>query len=136
MGFWYPVSKDGYYAPTPVNVPSDVIFYFEALCVLSALVDVQKKAPSGSKILIYTDNSNTVDIFRSLRCLPPYNHLLKSAVDVLINRDYSLRVLHIPGEQNIVADALSRVQFSVALQNEPLLSLYHFHPPGMVGSTA
>ena len=26
MGFWYPVSKDGYYAPTPVNVPSDVIF--------------------------------------------------------------------------------------------------------------
>ena len=37
MGFWYPVSKDGYYAPTPVNVPSDIIFYFEALCVLSVL---------------------------------------------------------------------------------------------------
>ena len=27
MGFWYPISKDGYYAPTPVNVPTDVIFY-------------------------------------------------------------------------------------------------------------
>ena len=38
--FWYPASKDGYYAPTLVNIPSDVIFYFEALCVLSALVDV------------------------------------------------------------------------------------------------
>ena len=134
MGFWYPVSKDGYYAPTPVNVPSDVIFYFETLCVLSALVDVQKKAPNRSKILIYTDNSNTVDVFRSLRCLPAYNHLLKSAVDVLINRDYSLRVLHVPGEQNVVADALSRVQFSVALEHEPLLSLFNFHPPGMVGS--
>ena len=40
MGFWYPVSKDGYYAPTPVNVPTSIIFYFEALCVLSALVNV------------------------------------------------------------------------------------------------
>ena len=37
MGFWYPISKDGYYAPTPVNMPSNVIFYFESLCVLSAL---------------------------------------------------------------------------------------------------
>ena len=44
MGFWYPVSKDGYYAPTPVNVPSDFIFYFEALCVLSAIVNVETRA--------------------------------------------------------------------------------------------
>ena len=136
MGFWYPVSKDGYYAPTPVNVPSDVIFYFESLSVLSALDNVQSRATRGSKILIYTDNSNTVDIFRSLRCLPPYNHLLKYAIDILINNDFSLRVLHIPGEQNVVADALSRVQFSVAFQKEPLLKLFTFHPPGLVGSAA
>jgi hypothetical protein len=44
MGFWYPISKDGYYAPTPVNVPSNVIFYFKTLCVLSALDHVQSKA--------------------------------------------------------------------------------------------
>ena len=67
MGFWYPVSKEGYYAPTPVNVPTDVIFYFEALCVLSALNHVKMFAPPGSKVLIYTDNANCVDIFRSLR---------------------------------------------------------------------
>jgi hypothetical protein len=133
MGFWYPTSKDGYYASTPVNVPSNVIFYFEALSVLSAIVNVQTKAPRGSKILIYTDNTNTVDIFRSLRCLPPYNHLLKQAVDVLIQNDYSLRVLHVPGPENIVADALSRVQFSVAFKIEPYLKLHTFHPPGMVG---
>jgi hypothetical protein len=66
MGFWYPVSKDGYYAHTPVNVPTNAIFYFETLSVLSALDNVQTKAKKGSKILIYTDNSNTVDIFRSL----------------------------------------------------------------------
>ena len=93
MGFWYLVSKEGYYAPTPVNVPTNVIFYFEALCVLSALVDVQRKAPHGSKVLIYTDNANCVDIFRSLRCLPAYNNLLKAACDILISGDFSLRVL-------------------------------------------
>ena len=90
MGFWYPSSKDGYYAPTPVNVPSNVIFYFESLCVLSALTHVQNKAKRGAKIVIYTDNSNSVDIFRSFRCLPAYNHLLKSAVDIVLTNDFSL----------------------------------------------
>ena len=124
-----PVSKDRYYAPTPVDAPSNVIFYFESLSVLSALVHVQSKAIRGSKILIYTDNANTVDIFRSLRCLPPYNHLLKQAVDILIHHEYSLRVLYVPGEDNVVADALSRVQFSVALSTEPELKFYTFNPP-------
>ena len=63
MGFWYLVSKDGYYVPTPVNIPSNVIFYLEALCVLSTLEHVQTKAEHGLKFLIYTDNSNTADIF-------------------------------------------------------------------------
>lgn len=135
MGFWYPAFHEGYYAPTPVNVPTDVIFYFESLCVLSALHHVQSKVPRGSKILIYTDNSNTVDIFRTLRCLPPYNHLLKSAVDVLIANDFSLRVLHVPGEQNVIADALSRVQFSVILGRQPNIKLFTFNPPGLVGSS-
>ena len=136
MGFWYPVSKEGYYAPTPVNVPSEVIFYFKALCVLSALANVQPRARRGAKILIYTDNMNTVDIFRSLRCLPQYNHLLKQAIDILIQHDFSLRVLHVTGDRNVVADALSRVQFSIALNLEPELRLHTFLPPSLLNSTA
>ena len=62
-------------------------------------------------------------------------HLLKQAVDILIRRDYSLRVLHITGDQNTVADALSRVQFSIALGIEPDLKLFTFHPPGLVGTS-
>lgn len=111
MGFWYLVSKDGYYAPTPVNVPSHVIFYFESLCVLSALEHIKSKAKTGAKTLIYTDNTNTIDIFCSLYCLPAYNHLLKTAIDILIDKDLSLHVLHVPEEQNIVADALSKSNF-------------------------
>ena len=135
MGFWYLVSKDGYYAPTPVNVPSDIIFYFEALYVLSALCNVQSRAQQGVKILIYTDNMNTVDIFCSLCCLLQYNHLLKQVVDILIEQDFSLQVLHVTGDWNIVVDALSRIQFSVILSVEPQLRLYSFHPPGLVGAS-
>ena len=94
------------------------------------------KNSKGLKSLIYTDNENTVDIFRSLRCLPAYNHLLKSAMDILLCNDFSLQVLHVPGEQNIVADALSCIQFSVALCKELNLKLCSFHPPGLVGSSA
>ena len=102
--------------------------------MLSALDHVQTKAPKGLKILIYMDNENTVNIFWSLKCLPVYNHLLKSAIDILIKNDYTLHVLHIPGKDNIVTDALSQVKFSVALQTEPKLKLYNFNPPSMVGS--
>jgi hypothetical protein len=136
MGFWYPVSKDGFYAPTPITIPSNAMFYLkEALCVVSALKHIQTKAKRGSKILIYTDNTNTVDIFQTLLCLPPYNPLLKTAVDIIMCNKYSLHVLHISGDQNIIADALSRVHFSVALQIEPNLTLFSFHPPGLVGSS-
>ena len=129
LGFWYPHSKEAYYGPTLVSVPTNAIFYFESLAVLSALVNVQRKAARGSKILIYTDNLNTIDMFRSLRCLPPYNRLLKRTVDILLQHDYSLRVLHVPGEQNTIADALSRVQFSVAFNLVPDLHFTTFNPP-------
>ena len=95
LGFWYPSLKEGCYAATPVNIPTNAIFYFETLSVISALDNIQAKAPKNSKILIYMDNMNTVDIFRSLHCLPAYNHLLRHAVDILLKNDYSLCVLQI-----------------------------------------
>jgi hypothetical protein len=88
------------------------------------------------KILIYTDNTNTINIFRTLHCLPPYNHLLKAAVDIIIHNNFSLCVLYVPGEHNVVADALSRIHFSVALQHEPKLTFFNFNPPGLVGSAS
>ncbi|KAF8809075.1 hypothetical protein BYT27DRAFT_7222633 [Phlegmacium glaucopus] len=102
LGYWYPDSKEGYYAPAPINVPTNVIFYFKSLCVLSALTHVQTQAPPGSKIVIYSDNSNTI-----------------------------LWVLHVPGKANIIANALSRIKFSVALALKPSLKVFSFHPPGI-----
>ena len=93
MGFWYPDLKIAFYSPTPYYENPDLIFYFEALCVHSALFDAHRRTSleENGHFIIYTDNSNTVDIFSSFRALPPYNHLLKTAVDILNASDNDMR---------------------------------------------
>lgn len=130
MGFWYPDLNIAFYAPTPYLENPNLIFYFEALCVHSALFDAHRRTPTnnGGHFIIYTDNSNTVDIFNTLRALPPYNHLLKTAIDILNHGDHDMRVLHVPGVDNAVADALSRAKFHYALELVPNLRIFTFDP--------
>ena len=132
MGFWYPVNGDAFYSRVPLDVPSHLIFYYEALCVLCALEDAVSHLTSPSRIAIYTDNSNTVDIFNSLRCLPAYNGILKRAVSLLMSTDHQLRVFHIPGEHNDIADALSRQSFAKAILARPDMHIHQFEPPQMM----
>jgi len=86
MGFWLPDKCVGYYSPVPESTTDEQIFYFEALCVLSAIHHVTDDlhVPPLAKILIYTDNDNTVAIFNTLRCLPHYNPILIDAADISI----------------------------------------------------
>ena len=130
MGFWYPELNVGFYSPTPCYEHPDLIFYFEALCVHSALVDCHHRTANRGtgRFIIYTDNSNTVDIFSSLQALPPYNHLLKMAMDILNLGDSDMRVLHISGVDNAVADALSRSDFQRAIDLVPSLKISPFEP--------
>ena len=140
MGFWYPDLGIAFYSPTPPHEHPDLIFYFEALCIHSALFDAHRRTTSsgGGHFVIYTDNSNTVDIFSSLRVLPSYNHLLKTAIDILCTGDNDLRVLHVSGVDNAVADALSRHDFPRALNSVPELKINVFEPwswsPDVTGS--
>ena len=114
---------------SPADSQMTGIFYFEALCVFCALADIAGRTARGTKVVIFTDNLNTVQIFNSLACLPEYNHLLRRSVDIALANELDLRVLHVPGEQNIVADALSRCLFSVALDAAPQLKISPFQPP-------
>jgi len=109
MGFWLPDDRVGFYSPTPVETTDKYIFYFEALCVLSAIRHVTDVLcmPPMAQVLIYTDNDNTVAIFNTLRCLPHYNPILINAADACISSNIQLRVLHIPGHLNCVADTIS-----------------------------
>jgi hypothetical protein len=120
MGFWYPDLDLAFYSETPTD-DEGTIFYFEALCVLCALLDASNRSPTPGRFIFYTDSLNSVDIFSSLSALPAYNVLLKEAVNLLYEGGHDLRVLHIPGEDNAVADALSRADFSRAFDLRPQL---------------
>jgi hypothetical protein len=122
LGFYFPAVGLGYQSKPPANAPEDLIFYYEAFCVcwclhqIAHLVRVNGRV-NVRKVTIWTDNSNTYDIFHSLRALPLYNEILKSSVDILIANNFQLRVMLLPGKKNVVADALSRWKNDIALAN-------------------
>jgi hypothetical protein len=72
---------------------------------------------------------NTVNIFRSLHAKPCYNTILKPTVSLLLHHHVDLCVIHIPSEDNVIADALSHLQNSQALVTCPGLSISPFQPP-------
>ncbi|KAJ3969353.1 hypothetical protein EV361DRAFT_804009 [Lentinula raphanica] len=135
MGFWIPELLLGFYSATPVERIQRPIFFFEALTVLSALIWYASSTRSDSslssrlRLTVFTDNTNTVDIFDSLGARPDYNSILQSAVDELIQHDIGLRVVHIKGEENLVADAISRHDFPKAMQLAPGILIQPFQPP-------
>ena len=132
LGFWFPGFNTGFYSRLPDDVPTDTIFYFEALSVLSAILHSTSLGVPINKLVIYSDNLNTVHMFNSLSALPSYNDILKTAVDHLLSdlaNPIQLRVIHIPGHLNIVADALSRGLLHIAVDNAPCIVIDNFLPP-------
>ena len=129
LGFYFQQSKEGFQCLVPQNPPKDSIFYFEALAVVS-VVDAVTRLPSiPTRLLVFSDNTNTVNIFHSLRAQPAYNDLLKFTVSLLIEYKISLRVVYVPGVDNIVADSLSRFENTKAVDACPGLTISSFQPP-------
>jgi hypothetical protein len=129
MAFWYPELQSAFYAPTPSSGRPEQIFFYEALCVVSALQHAAKTCAAGARMVIYTDNANTVQMFSSLRALPHFNALLIFAVGIVLDLDLQLRVLHIPGSHNTIADLVSRERFFDARLVLPQLQISPFTPP-------
>jgi len=131
MGFWFPAGDIGFQHVIDANSPPAGIFYYEALAVVSALHWAVYNVPlrAGLRIAVYTDNSNTVDMFNTLRAQPTYNPLVMTAVDLALDFHVEFRVFHLPGEDNVVADALSRFRFDVLATFAPHLCIMHFIPP-------
>ncbi|KIY46252.1 hypothetical protein FISHEDRAFT_75807 [Fistulina hepatica ATCC 64428] len=141
MLYYLPSSHSGFQCHTelltpPPGISRDHIFYFEALAVLSAIVHVLSTPNPPPRLLVWTDNTNTVDMFNSLHALPPYNPLLITAVDLLMHTDCQLRVLHVSGADNRIADALSRFQNSLAIHLSPHLHIASFRPLRLTSGVA
>lgn len=132
LGFWFPHLNVGFWSHIPEDPPKDTIFYFEALSVLSAVKHSTSLDVSVKKLVVYTDNLNTVHMFNTLSALPAYNDLLKGCVDHLlsdIDNPIDLWVIDIAGELNTVADALSREHFHTAVDHAPGIVINNFSPP-------
>ena len=131
MGFWYLfiTIPTAYYSSTPQRILPQFIFYYEALCVLSTLHHTSHILPFSSCILIYTDNTNTVNIFYTLCALPAYNFILRSSVNTLLNTNHQLWVQYVSSDQNGVANSISQHQFGCALTLCPNLHISSFEPP-------
>lgn len=82
----------------------------EGLAVCSAIHAICNMAEVPSRMLIYTDNKNVVAMFNTLRAQPPYNSILISVMDILIEHSIDLQVEHVSRHLNNVADALSHFQ--------------------------
>ncbi|TFY66127.1 hypothetical protein EVG20_g4960 [Dentipellis fragilis] len=115
-------------APVRTNVPWSPTVHASVLATIHWAAS-RDHVSVPQRLVIYCDNTNTVDLFSSLHAQPQYNPLLRSAVDTLIRSNIDLRVLHIPGENNGVADALSRWDIDRALRLFPDLRISHFTPP-------
>ncbi|KAJ3831742.1 hypothetical protein F5878DRAFT_501183, partial [Lentinula raphanica] len=136
MGFWSPDTNEGFTAKVDQESPmAHLIFYWEALTVLAAVewtASLPNKKGSRERPLrltVRSDSSNSVDIFNSLSALPLYNTILVRTVDILMEHHIDLRVIHIPGSDNTIADALSRSDFELARALQPGLDIQPFQPP-------
>jgi hypothetical protein len=129
LGFFFQRSREGFQCNIPQCPPKDTIFYFEALAVVSVVEAVTRLPTIPARLLVFSDNTNTVNIFHSLRALPPYNDLLKFTVSLLVTHGMSLRVVHVPGVENSIADSLSRFENTRATAMCPGLSISSFQPP-------
>ncbi|KZT42580.1 DNA/RNA polymerase, partial [Sistotremastrum suecicum HHB10207 ss-3] len=113
LGFWSPNRLIGAYCILPsLPTTSHSIFYNETLSVVSALQFIaDHMLPASGRprpTLIYTDSMNTVEIFSALNPLSYMRPLVMRAISLADQSNISLRVLHIQGIQNTIADALSR----------------------------
>ena len=131
LGFWYPAGNVGFMHPIDTTTPTPGIFYHEALTVVSTIYWSVHNLPihPGSRLAAYTDNANTVDMFNSLRGQPLYNPLLITVVELLLKFDIALRVFHIPGEDNFVADALSHLWYDIVWYHILTMHVSFFIPP-------
>ena len=127
MGIWFPGEYTGYQCVLPPDGPWDLIFFYKALAVCSAFHLGAEF--SCDHIAIYSDNTNTVNMFSSLCAKPVYNSILVATVDLAVEKSISTKVYYVPGKQNVVADYLSKFQNAKALQLALHMRVRSFQPP-------
>ena len=72
----------------------------------------------GQKICMYCDNKSVVDVINSSKTKDPFMATcLRELWLVVLQNEFELRAVHLPGEENRVADWLSRWHLGEKYQN-------------------
>ncbi|KIK60807.1 hypothetical protein GYMLUDRAFT_124777, partial [Collybiopsis luxurians FD-317 M1] len=134
LAFWIPSLKIAFISETdPSHKMVAHILYWEAITVLAGLRWVTLVHHGTEEkpfwVTVRSDSSNTVNMFNLLRALPPYNPILIDSADLLLHFNIDLRVVHISGSKNSVADALSRNDLELAYSLCPELKIYSMETP-------
>ena len=131
LEFWILSMNQGFQAPALdiFQESGKSIFYLEALCVCAAILYGVTLLPPDGRLTVFTNNLNSVQLFNSLAVLPSMNWMLMVCIDAVLSQGINFRVFHLPGERNVVADLLSRLQNSEALRILPSLTIAQFQPP-------
>ena len=66
LGFVHLNAQIGFCATIPPDALLNTIFFYEALCVVSAILWVSELPQVPCRLLIFTDSLNTVELFNSL----------------------------------------------------------------------
>ena len=108
LAFWSPDLNLSFVAP--IKESDDHfgnIFFNEALAVVSAIEWAAHLPNHPRCVLVHTDSMNTVEIWHSLAPQGDNIPLMLYAVEVMMDHNIDIRVVHIPGSENLIADALS-----------------------------
>ena len=85
--------------------------------------------PKTTCLIVYTDSTNTFDIFTSLATKPIYNRIHMCSIDMLVKDELDLCVFHILGHDNLIVDLLSWYKNRLATILSPSLIIGTFTPP-------
>lgn len=110
LGIWVPKTNKGYTLRLPP--PSRDIYWAELAAVTYVIMIAHDD--KARHIVIFTDSHNVVDLFNSHRANNTVRVLFKKSIDLMLTNDLDVKVKHIPGERNVIADSLSRNNLNLA----------------------
>ncbi len=128
LAFWSPDLNLGF-AIKESDDQFGNIFFNESLAVVFAIEWAAHLPNHPHCILVHTDSMNTVDIWHLLTPQSDNIPLMLYAVEVMMDCNIDIRVVHIPGSEILVANALSQSLFDTTINHEPALQVSSFTPP-------
>lgn len=87
-------------------------------------------------MLVFTDSENVVMLFNSHRAIELVRKMFRTAVNLMLDEKIDVKVKHVPGDRNVIADHLSRHNLDLARTKVPDLRINTIPvlPPHMDGS--